>query len=760
MDQTNTPPNTEASCSAASATATLGGSSIAGCTSELLTLLQLPNAAVSSYLGGVTRAASCLPGVLSSAIFLPVNQAESGELGLAASHGEIMLAVPDEPEPGTEFFIRKSLDRRTAKTIITQYASISTQDARRGWLGVASHIELAQEQAEMLKILAALTGVGLERTRVAAELNHYQGKVEVLNELNKLVSSGAGLDRISRTLAREAAFRFAADCTLALLLSESGELLEIRGSYGCPPRKVPASINLEEFQIGRILQLGGIVSLPDLKNRKDYGLDFLEPFGIQCVHCGTLESQGQQLGILVVGYREERYLTDLDNSMLEEFTRGAAAAVSNAKSQDKLAKHTEKLEEIVAARTADLAVQTARADEANQAKSEFVANMSHELRTPLTAIVGYSSILAEGVFGPVNDDQKEALEAVQKAAEHLKELIDDVLNVSKIEAGKEEVTPSAADLAPMLQQVYRMMLQTAVGKGVTLLPLDLSEEEARGNSTKLWVDPRHIRQVLINLMSNAVKYTPSGGNVCLRLALVGDKARIEVTDTGVGISPEQQAKLFERYKRLDDEYSKNQVGTGIGLSLTKHLVEINGGAIGVESEMGKGSTFWILLPLFEQSAVHGGDIANAASKEVSSATRLDGLNILVVDDNNATCEVLKALISAAGGHPLIAHSVPEAKQLAKDNVLDTALVDLAMPGENGLELISYFRKECQSPESDMPIIVVSACVFDNDRFQATERGASYFLPKPFHPSEVLRRIRDLITESALMTPRTGGHGGN
>ncbi|MFN8391518.1 MAG: ATP-binding protein [Bdellovibrionota bacterium] len=721
---------------------------------RLLPLLESENLSKSNVLSEIVTFASRLPGVSAASIFIrPDSGSESSELEVVATAGDDKVPAPMSNDSGSRPTLPWLIARGEAKRPTGRYVEISFAGARAGWLGVLPKGVLPEETEDCLKQLAYFVAVALERSQTTEKMQHYLGKVEVLNELNKLVSSGASLDRISRTIAREAAFRFTADCVLALMVDNDGTVLEVKGSYGCPPKKLPASIPIHDSQLGRIFQFGGIVSVPDIRMRKDYGLDFLEAFGITCVHCGTVETQGQKLGIIVIGYREERYLGELDSSMLEEFARGAAVAALNAKSQDKLNAYTTKLEELVEARTADLAVQTARADEANRAKSEFVANMSHELRTPLTAIVGYSSILADGVFGKVSEEQLEALQSIGRAADHLKELIDDVLNVSKIEAGKEECSPAEVELATLLHQVYKLMLQTAIGKGVQLTPVDLSEEEAKEKKTKLWVDSRHIRQILINLMSNGVKYTPSGGSVQLRYEIIGDKAKISVKDTGVGISQAQQRELFERYKRLDDAYSKSQVGTGIGLSLTKHLVEINGGAIGVESEVGKGSSFWILMPLAGNTAVESETPSeHASTPETHALTRLDGLNVLVVDDNFATCEVLKALISSVGGNPYVAHSVPEAKQISQGTALDTVLLDLAMPGENGLELISYFRKECASPKSEMPIIVVSACVFDEDRSQALEQGASLFIPKPFRPAEVIQKVRELTTDAALNAP--------
>jgi hypothetical protein len=289
-------------------------------------------------------------------------------------------------------------------------------------------------------------------------------------------------------------------------------------------------------------------------------------------------------------------------------------------------------------------------------------------------------------------------------------------------------------------------MQTAMGKGVKLMPIEASTDVKNAN---LWVDSRHIRQILINLMSNAVKYTPSGGTVKLTAEIIGDKVKINVVDTGVGISDEKLKTLFERFERGEDKYSLSQQGTGLGLALTKHLAEINGGTVGVDSKLGEGSTFWVLVPLAGSGFIT--EEAQQEDKEEEEATRLDGLNLLVVDDNELTCEVLNTIISKAGGMAYVAHSVTEAKVLATQVDLDAALIDLAMPRESGLSLIKYFRKDCSPPLSSMPLIVVSACVFEKDKQEAFEHGASQFVAKPFKPHDLLAVIRKLTISSVLNT---------
>jgi signal transduction histidine kinase/ActR/RegA family two-component response regulator len=574
-------------------------------------------------------------------------------------------------------------------------------------------------------------------------MNHDELKerYEVLKEFVQLISSGVNLERISRTVVNQAAFRFGADIVLLFTGSLEDEVIDIKGTYGVRKGELPESIPLEDSPLERAFRFGGTISIPNLEQQSDEALGFLQELGIRSVHLSTLEGREGNLGALLLAFREEQILNQFDAAMLDEFTQGATAAVSAALSQAKLSSYAERLEELVHKRTEDLNQQKTQAEESNRAKGRFVANMSHELRTPLTAIVGYSSVLASGVFGPVNDKQRDALISIQRSSEHLKELIDEVLNLSRIEAGKEEPEPSKVELFSLLQQVQKLMLQTAVGKGIEMKPILVGEED---KLKKLWVDPRHIRQILLNLVSNAVKYTPSGGTVQLSANCSGDTVTITVTDTGVGLSEDEQKRLFSRFERGDDSYSREQTGTGLGLSLTKTLVERNGGKIGVRSRKGEGSEFFITMPLAE-----GGSAVTSYEDRSESETRiidrLEGLSLLVLEDNPTTAEVLESILSRAGATVHLYSRTKEAVKGLERGDIDLCLVDLAIPGESGLSFIETARRE----GSKLPIIVVSACVFEQDREQALLSGANSFVAKPFSPGELVESIRELTIQTAI-----------
>ncbi len=627
------------------------------------------------------------------------------------------------------------------------YYDVVCLGAPIGSLALIDPQKIGAAELIILGDLAHHTGVAFERQRLSSHLQIFLDRLETLNELNQLIASNAGLKRIVKNLARESAFRFAADVSIAFILNEERNVLEPRGGYGYPPAMLPPEFPLTLGTLAQVMRVGGHISIPNLQSQTGHALDKLEEAGIKSVDVCCLEVRGEPLGALLIGYRRETALSHDDFMRFEEFCQGAAVAIANARTQERIQSYTERLEELVEQRTTELAIQTSKAQDANQAKSRFLANMSHELRTPLTAIVGYSSVLADGIFGEMTEKQKDALGAITRSSEHLKNLIDDVLNLARIESGKEDPEPTRVAIKDLLPHAHKLMMQTAIGKGVTLQPIQVLEDIA---SKALWVDQKHIHQIIINMMSNAVKYTPRGGKVWISVDELGDKLRISVHDSGVGIPPSKLAKLFERFERGEDAYSKSQEGTGIGLNLTRHLVDINGGRIGVESTEGKGSTFWILMPLADEQNT---SVVTKSDVQPGLRARLDGLTTLVVDDNKDTCEVLRHVLLAAGATVQTANSVREGIAAVQDQVPDIILTDLAMPGESGLILIEHIRN-AQGTLAHLPIMVLSACAFESDREAALNAGASVFMPKPFKPADVVKSVRELTLSYAM---RGSGH---
>lgn len=693
---------------------------------------------------GITDAAVSFSSIEGAALFLPMEK-RPGQVEMYAQSGNFVPEIGRENDPS--FSQRSAIDSIVApfhKTTSNNYHyfDVICLGAPIGTLVVIANDLITPTEFDVLFRLAHHSSMIFERQRLSETLQHYMDRLQVLNELNQLIATNVGLHRVVKSIARESAFRFAAELAVTFILDEEKNILEPQGIFGCTAQSVPKINESDSGILGQVMRTGGHMSLNALHAQsKQHHLEFLTPLGIQGVNVCCLEVRGEALGAILIGYKRDTVLSDRDLARFEEFSQAAAVAVANARTQQRITSYTERLEELVASRTSDLMIQTTKAESANQAKSQFLANMSHELRTPLTAIVGYSSVLADGIFGPMNEKQVDALNAITRSSDHLKNLIDDVLNLARIESGKEAPEPKAVSVKDLIQQVFKLMLQTAISKGVSLQPLAIPTEVL---DSALWADPKHIHQILINLMSNAVKYTPKGGKVWVEASIASDKVKICIRDTGVGIPQHKIDKLFERFERGEDTYSKSQEGTGIGLNLTKRLMELNGGLIGAESVEGEGSTFWIMVPLSAQESSAVVTQENAQQ----GVTRLDGLSVIVVDDNIDTCEVLRQILIASGATVKVAYSVQTGLEILNEGIPDILLTDLAMPGESGLVLIESIRKK-EGALQQLPIIVLSACAFPGDQKAAIDAGASLFIPKPFRPAEIVSSVRKLTLQAAL-----------
>ena len=681
-------------------------------------------------------------------LFLPTDNTDE--------HEDLVCSVGEFPEAEFTLVLSEHYRGRNQSfaleqtSPISQYGNFTVLDIVCMGTAVGTFVlhkadQVESELEEDLLQLAHHCSTTFERQRLSSTVQHLHDRLQVLNELNQLIASSIGLPRLVKSLARESAFRFSADISITFLTDEENSILEIGGAYGCAPTVLPQKVSISDGILGQVMRIGGYLSISQLERHKDHQLQYLVDLGIKAIDACCLEVRGEVLGAVLIGFRRNNRFTPQELTRFEEFAQGAAVAVATSRSQQRIQSYTEKLEELVEQRTADLAFQTARAEEANQAKSRFLANMSHELRTPLTAIVGYSSVMADGVFGEMNEKQLEGLNAIVRSSDHLKTLIDDVLNLARIESGKEEAEPERLQLGDLLKQAYKLMVQTADGKGVKLESLQL---EGELSELEFVCDRKHFHQIIINLMSNAVKYTPSGGRVWLEVDKASDMAEIAVCDTGVGISPAKRKTLFQRFERGDDSYSKGQIGTGIGLNLTKRLIELNGGRIQVESNPGAGSKFHLYLPLATDQVQNVSDEGEETDSQ-SKLSRLNGLAVLVVEDNEDTQQVLKAVLTNAGAEVKTSRTVDAAKKSLENFNPDIVLTDLAMPGESGLKLIEHLRQG-SSQTQQIPILVLSACAFDSDRQAAFEAGATSFMAKPFRPQEVVDTVRELTLRNALM----------
>jgi signal transduction histidine kinase len=272
--------------------------------------------------------------------------------------------------------------------------------------------------------------------------------------------------------------------------------------------------------------------------------------------------------------------TDAQIALLKTFGDQAVIAIENVRLFTELQARNQEVEH----KSQELAA-------ASQHKSEFLANMSHELRAPLNAIIGFSEVLAERMFGELTDKQDEYLRDIHASGQHLLSLINDILDLSKIEAGRMELEPADFDLPSAIDNALILVRERAGRRGIAL------SREVSDQVGVIQADERKVKQVLLNLLSNAIKFTPEGGRVHVRATLTDGMAEVSVADTGIGIAPEDQEAVFEEFRQVGSAAKKVE-GTGLGLALSRKFVELHGGRLRVKSQIGQGSTFTFTVPVF------------------------------------------------------------------------------------------------------------------------------------------------------------------
>jgi CheY-like chemotaxis protein/anti-sigma regulatory factor (Ser/Thr protein kinase) len=365
------------------------------------------------------------------------------------------------------------------------------------------------------------------------------------------------------------------------------------------------------------------------------------------------------------------------------------------------------------------------AESAAKAKSEFLANMSHEIRTPLTSIMGFSSLLGETSDLP--DLAARYVQRISTAGQSLLSVVNDILDFSKLEAGQVDLDPHPFDPAAYVEDTVELLTRQAENKGLTLgLIVDDSVPE------RIDADSARLRQVLLNLVGNAIKFTAEG-RVNVSVTHAGGLLRVEVADTGPGIPAEKRDRLFQRFSQVDGAGSRNHGGTGLGLAISKSLVTLMGGEIGVESEEGKGSIFWFT---FAAPVVRGRAEA-AAKSEGPSDDR--AFRMLVVDDVHVNRELVRAMLEPFGHTFVEAENGAEAVAAALREPFDLILMDLQMPGMDGISATKAIRATSEV-NGLTPIVALSANVLPDHLAACAAAGMDDHIGKPIQPLRLLTKV--------------------
>jgi PAS domain S-box-containing protein len=383
----------------------------------------------------------------------------------------------------------------------------------------------------------------------------------------------------------------------------------------------------------------------------------------------------------------------------------------------------------------ELEIQNRRIREASRLKSEFLANMSHELRTPLNAIIGFADLLHDGEVRPDMPQYRDFVGDILRSGKHLLQLINDVLDLAKVESGKMEFRPEPVELGKLVHEVCAVLRTVAADKRIRL---ECYVDAALADIT---ADPSRLKQVLYNYASNALKFTEMEGSVIIEARPEReDSYRIQVIDTGIGIHPADLDRLFVEFQQLDAGISKKHAGTGLGLALTKRIVEAQGGHVGVESEPGKGSTFFAVLP--RKAAV----ISEHERPSFRPETREGAATILIVDDDARDRQFIAQVIAGAGYGIETAGTGRQAIECCRQRLFDAVTLDLLLPDLTGLDVLRQIRNEGKN--RDTPVIVVSVVA---ERGVVAGFPVHDYLAKPLRATDLLESL-----QRAGVAPQTSG----
>jgi signal transduction histidine kinase/DNA-binding NarL/FixJ family response regulator len=600
----------------------------------------------------------------------------------------------------------------------------------------------------------ALLG-GFGTVQDISERKRAEERTRLLSDVTAQLLASDQPQRIVEVLCRRVMDHLGCHAFFNFLLDEQAGRLHLNACAGIPDETARA-IEWLDFGVavcGCVARDGCRIVAEHVQTTSDPRADLVRSLGIQAYACHPLLNQGRTIGTLSFGSRSKPAFTDEELDLMKAVADHVAIAMQRIRLLESLERH---------ARAAEMA---------NQAKTQFLANMSHELRTPMNAILGMIDVALPKATDPVVQD---CLQTAKGSADLLLTLLNDLLDSAKIESGKLELESAPFSLRRMLDQVTRVLSVRASEKGLCFCCRIPNE-----TPDAVMGDRMRLQQVLLNLAGNAIKFTECG-EVEIRLRAVSrdGEASLEfaVRDTGIGIPPFGLERLFQPFAQVDASMARRFGGTGLGLSISKSLVELMGGGIWVESEMGKGSTFYftVRLPLATE-------LPPDIEAPVAHPTAARGqLRVLLVEDNPANQKLATYILQDRGHIVEIAGDGLEALCLAEQNRYDVILMDVQMPGMSGLEATAAIRKReaekgsgfriqdsegdggCPNPDprtlnpepSRVPIIAMTAHAMKGDRERCLAAGMDGYLSKPVNALEMIGLVESLACGAVPLVQTT------
>ena len=507
-----------------------------------------------------------------------------------------------------------------------------------------------------------------------AELARKVDELEALREVGEAVSSSLDLDRVLATIAMHAVELSGTDGGSIMEYDAAERRFVVRSVYNTSPEVVQrlqgVRIDIDATLVGRAAKERRPIAVPDLSAVE------LDP------HLRILFEDGWRSLVAVPMLREERILGSLivRRKLTGDFTEETLDLLETFASQSALTLLNAQLFRALEERSAQLEV-------ASRHKSEFLASMSHELRTPLNAVLGFSEVLLERMFGDINEKQEDYLRDIHGSGKHLLELLNEILDLSKVEAGQMELEFTLVDVPAVLEYAASMLRERAADHSISL------RIEVGEGVGQVEVDELRFRQVVLNLVSNAVKFTPDGGTVVIRASEIAGQLHVSVEDTGIGIPEGDRERIFESFQQGGRGASREE-GTGLGLTLSRRIVELLGGRMWLESEVGVGSTFGFAIP------------SHRARLETPDAAAVTGsTSIVVIEDDRPSLDLMTAYLSGAAITVLPARDGQSGLEAVRKGHPSAVLLDIRMPGIDGWEVLRALKEDPET--AAIPVVVVS-----------------------------------------------------
>lgn len=583
-----------------------------------------------------------------------------------------------------------------------------------------------------------------ERKRAEETIRRNAARAEALVRIATRLNAQLDLDNVLYTIAEETTLAMDVPVAGVFLYDRASDTLVHHHIVGIPThviehlQHIPRALLRNQAQtIDTVRETHNVRAHPALAD---------DPF-IQAVCLRTLIvvdvlREAELVGILLAGtVDEERVLTEDERHLMRGIAHQAAQAITNARLFAEVQDERARLAQRVAERTAELSVANAELVRALRTKDEFLANMSHELRTPLNAILGLAEALQEEVYGMLTEQQHTSLRTIEESGRHLLALINDILDLAKVEAGQVELKIDTVGVSDVCASSLRLVKQIASKKHLRVF------EEIDPDVQTIRVDGRRLKQILVNLLTNAVKFTPPDGHIGLQV--VGDREQqvvhFMVWDTGIGIDPQYMDRLFQPFVQIDSRLTRPHEGTGLGLGLVARLTELHGGSVTVESEVDRGSRFTVSLP-WDPAAPEERAAPLTLHYEEHHAHRSSSSSpnptILLAEDNENTISMLVDYLELKGFHIALARNGEEAIERAREEHPQLILMDIQMPQLDGLQAIRRIRSDARL--APIPIIALTALTMPGDRERCLQEGADEYLSKPVSLKQLMQMIAKYV----------------